>query len=85
LTSASPRRCNACKAWLEGTAIATKYRCYLIRDEHIAAHEIIDCDGDAAAVIAAHRILSATTTYTQAEVWDRDRMVSFVSRKSCAA
>jgi hypothetical protein len=85
LTSASPRRCNACKAWLEGTAIATKYRCYLIRDEHIAAQEILDCDDDAAAVTAADRILSATTTYTRAEVWERARMVSFISRKSSAA
>jgi hypothetical protein len=50
-----------------GTAMATKYHCYLIRDEHIAAREIIDCDDDAAAVIAADRILSATTTYTRAE------------------
>jgi hypothetical protein len=62
--------------------MATKYRCYLIRDEHIAAHEIIDCDDDATAVIEADRILSATTTYTQVEVWDRARMVSFISRKS---
>ena len=65
--------------------MATKYRCYLIRDEHIAAHEIIDCDDDAAAVMAADRILSATTIYTHAEVWDRARMVSFISRKSFAA
>jgi hypothetical protein len=68
-----------------GTAMATKYHCYLIRDEHIAAREIIDCDDDAAAVIAADRILSATTTYTQAEAWDRDRMVSSVARKSPSA
>ena len=65
--------------------MATKCRCYLIRDEHIAAHEIIDCDDDAAASSRQIRFLSATTNYTQAEVWDRARMVSFISRKSSAA
>jgi hypothetical protein len=65
--------------------MATKYRCYLIRGEHIAAHEIIKCDDDAAAVVEADRILSATTSYTQVEVWDRARMVSFISRKSSTA
>jgi hypothetical protein len=63
--------------------MAAKYRCYLIRDEHIAAQKIIECDDDAAAVTAAGRILSATTTYTHAEVWERVRRVSLISRKSC--
>jgi hypothetical protein len=58
---------------------------HLIRDEHIASNEIIECDGDAAAVLAADQILSATTVYTQAEVWDCARMVSIISKKSSAA
>jgi hypothetical protein len=61
--------------------MATKYRCYLMRNEHIVARETFDCADDAAAVIAAEQILS-TTAYTQAEVWDRARMVSFIGRKS---
>jgi hypothetical protein len=69
--------------WIKkGTAMATKYRCYLVRDEHIAANEIIECDGDGAAVLAADQILSASEVYTQAEVWDCARMVSIISRRA---
>jgi hypothetical protein len=69
---------------MAGGAMATKYRCYLIRNEYIAARETIDCADDVAAIIAAEQILS-TTDYTQAEVWDRARMVWIISRKSSAA
>jgi hypothetical protein len=64
--------------------MATKYRCYLLDQDRIAAQEIIECEDDAAALLEADRIL-ATSPCTAAEIWDRDRRVSIISRKSSAA
>jgi hypothetical protein len=64
--------------------MATKYWCCLLDYDRIAAQEIIECEDDAAALLEADRIL-ATSPCTAAEIRDRDRQVSIISRKPSAA
>ena len=64
--------------------MTTKYRCYLLDQDRIAAQEIIECEDDAAALLEADRIL-ASSPCTAAELWDRDRQVSIISRRKPAA
>jgi hypothetical protein len=64
--------------------MATKYRCYLLDMERIAAMQVIEASDDAAAVLEADRILAASPS-TSAEVWDCERRVSIISRKNSAA
>jgi hypothetical protein len=64
--------------------MANKYRCYLLNLDCIAAVKVLEADGDAAAVLEADKIL-ATSSCTAAELWDRERRVSIISRKSPAA
>ena len=60
------------------------YRCYLLDMDRIAAMQVVECENDADAVLEADKIL-ALSTCTAAEVWDRDRKVPILSRKSPAA
>ena len=64
--------------------MAIKYRCYLLDIDRITAMHVIPADDDAGAVLEADRIL-ATSPCTVAEVWDRDREVSIITRKQSAA
>jgi hypothetical protein len=64
--------------------MAAKYRCYLLDHDRIAAVQVIEGKDDAAALLEADGVL-ATSSCTAAEVWDRDRKVSIISRKSPAA
>ena len=64
--------------------MATKYRCYLLNNERIPSMQVIECEDDAAAVIEADRILAASPCMA-ADIWDRDRRVSLISRKNTAA
>jgi hypothetical protein len=64
--------------------MATKYRCYLLDINRIAAEEMIECEDDAAALLEADRILAASPG-TAAEIWDGERKVSIISRKPSAA
>jgi hypothetical protein len=64
--------------------MATKFRCYLLRNGHIAGVQVVECEDDAAAVLEAGSILEASD-YLSAEVWDRERQVSIISRKRSAA
>jgi hypothetical protein len=61
-----------------------KYRCYLLDMDRIAAMQVVEADDDAAAVLEADKIL-ASSPCTAAEIWDRERRVSIISRKSSAA
>jgi hypothetical protein len=64
--------------------MATKYRCYLLELDRIASVQFIECVNDATALLEADRIL-ARSPFTCAEIWDRERQVSIISRKSSAA
>jgi hypothetical protein len=64
--------------------MATKYRCYLLDQDRISAVHVIEGEDDAAAMLEADRILAASS-FTTAEVWDRERKVSIISRKEEAA
>lgn len=64
--------------------MATKYRCYLLDMERIAAMHVIEASDDATAVLEADRILAASPS-TSAEVWDCERRVSIISRENSAA
>ena len=64
--------------------MATKYRSYLLDIDRIAAVCIIECDNDAAALQEVGRILE-TSPCTAAEIWDRTRKVSIISKKNTAA
>jgi hypothetical protein len=59
--------------------LATKYRCYLFEGDHIKAMEVIEAADDGTAQIEAGRILEASAS-TSAELWDRDRRVSILTR-----
>jgi hypothetical protein len=63
--------------------MATKFRCYLLRNGHIGAVQVVECEDDAAAVLKADKLL-ADSDYLSAEVWDRGRQVSIISRQSSA-
>jgi hypothetical protein len=63
--------------------MATKYRCYLINGDSIVAVQVIEGSDDAAAVLEANRILQSSL-YSTAELWDRYRRVSIISRKEMA-
>jgi hypothetical protein len=64
--------------------MATRYRCYLLDINRIAAVCVIECDDDAAALQETGRILE-TSPCTAAEVWERSRKVSIIRRKDVAA
>jgi len=64
--------------------MASKYRCYLLEQDRIAAMRVIECKDDATALIEANRILEKSPC-TAAEVWKLDRRVALVSRRSSAA
>jgi hypothetical protein len=58
-----------------------EYRCYLLHMGRITgAPQIIAADDDAAAVLEADRILESSPC-PSAELWDRNRRVSIISRK----
>jgi hypothetical protein len=59
--------------------LATKYRCYLMQDDRIAAVQVIEGDDDEGALLEADRIL-ASSHYAAAEVWDRSRKVWILNR-----
>ena len=71
------------KAWQgdKNAGMATKYRCYLLNGECIAAVEIVEGDEDATAVLEADRILAASN-YKTAEIWDGARIVSIIGRSA---
>jgi len=56
-----------------------KYRCYLLDGEHIRAVAIIEAPDDGAAQLQAGRMLQESS-YASAELWDRDRKVSTISK-----
>jgi hypothetical protein len=64
--------------------MASKYRCYLLDQDRIAAMQVIECEDDATALLEAGRILEKSPC-TAAEVWKLDRRVALVSRRSSAA
>ena len=64
--------------------MSTKYRCYLLDQNRMAAMQILECENDSAALIEAGRMLTASP-FTSVEVWEGDREVSIVSRQSSAA
>jgi hypothetical protein len=64
--------------------MATKYRCYLLDKDRISAMQVVEAEGDAAAVLEVEKIL-ADSPCTAAELWDRERRVSIISRKASAA
>ena len=64
--------------------MATNYRCYFLNGERIAAIEAIACGDDAAAILEADKILSASP-YLSIEVWAGPRQVGIVSRKDPTA
>ena len=59
--------------------MSTKYRCYLLIDDRIAEARIVECASDAEALLEADRLLAASSC-TAAEIWDRERQVSIISR-----
>jgi hypothetical protein len=63
--------------------MANQYRCILSDNDRTAARMIIEADNDAAAVLQADNILEGTSCLS-AEIWDRGRRVSIISRKSSA-
>ena len=64
--------------------MATKYRCYLIEADRIAAINVIECESQADAVLEADRLLAASPC-TSAEIWDRGLQVSIINRSPSAA
>lgn len=53
----------------------TEYRCYLTDgDDKIRAVEVLHCSDDAAALLAAAGLLTASS-YRSAELWQRGRLV----------
>jgi hypothetical protein len=63
--------------------VTIKYRCYLLDHDRIAAVQILECENDSAALIEAARMLIASPC-TSAELWERDRKVSIVTRQTSA-
>ena len=64
--------------------MASKYRCYLLDLDRIAAMQVLECEDNAEALLEAERILEKSPC-TAAEVWKVDRRVALVSRRSSAA
>ena len=64
--------------------MANQYRCHLLDKARLAAIVTIEADEDAAAVIQADKILERTSC-PSAELWDQDRQVSVINRKSSTA
>jgi hypothetical protein len=64
--------------------VTTKYRCYLLHVDRVAAVCLIECANDRAAIIEAKQIL-ASTPCTTVEVWDSARKVSIVCQSGLAA
>ena len=64
--------------------MANQYRCILFENGRMAARMIIEADDDASAVLQAYKILEWTSC-PSAELWDRGRRVSIISRKNSAA
>jgi predicted DNA-binding transcriptional regulator AlpA len=67
-----------------GATMATRYCCYLLDIDRIAAVCIIECDDDAAALQEASHMVD-TAPCSAAEVWDRTRKVSIIWKKDVAA
>ena len=64
--------------------MTNQYRCHLLDKDRVAATMTIEADKDAAAVLQAEKILERTSC-PSAELWDRDRQVSIIIRKSSSA
>lgn len=64
--------------------MANRYRCHLLDIDRIAAICVVECDSDAAAVQEVGRILEASPC-TAAEIWDRSRKLSIISKRNVAA
>jgi hypothetical protein len=64
--------------------MGTKYRCDLLDMDRIAAMQLIEAENDSAALREADKMLSSSPC-TAVEVWDRNRKVSILSRKTSAA
>ena len=60
---------------IDSTMPNIEYRCYLTdSDDKIRAFEVLHCIDDAAALLAAQSLLTAST-YRSAELWQRGRLV----------
>jgi hypothetical protein len=66
------------------SAMANRYRCHLLDIDRIAAICVVECDNDAAALQEVGRILE-TSPCTAAEIWDRTRKLSIISKKNITA
>jgi hypothetical protein len=55
------------------------YRCYLIKDEHIVAHEGVHTPDDDAAVEKAREILEASK-FSEIEVWRGTERVASIAK-----
>jgi hypothetical protein len=64
--------------------MANQYRCHLLDKDRVAAIMIIAAEDDAAAVLQADKVLEWTSC-PSAELCDRDRRVSIISRNGSAA
>lgn len=62
--------------------MAINYWCYLLDVDRIVAGFIIKCGTDSAALEVAGRALEALPC-TAAEVWDRERKLSTISKMAC--
>jgi hypothetical protein len=66
----------------DGGSAVNSYRCYFFSgDSHIVDVEVIDCDSDEGALLAAIKLLE-TRSHRRVEVWDRARKVFPQSRNS---
>jgi hypothetical protein len=54
------------------------YRFFLVVDGRLVAPEVLQCDGDSAAIERAKDLL-AKSGYAQMEVWEGTRKVGFVT------
>jgi hypothetical protein len=61
--------------------MATEYWCYLLDIDRIIAGFVIECGDDASALRVAARAVEALPC-TAAEVWDRHRKISTISREA---
>ena len=59
------------------------YRCYFMRDDHIIAPDSIEATDDAAAMLAAERLL-ISTSFREIEIWEGARSVGRFIRPSSA-
>ena len=56
------------------------YRFYFKKDGQTFAADVIECDGDSAAVEKAKELLPLSTTFNMMGVWQGDRKVGVVER-----